>query len=260
MPSLFQGQSAATELKERGLQSAFTINLRVFSKFKYRYTYWHFDLNSGSGINDDFGCIGSPLAFISAAHKTETPRYFAGFCDLNAAALGQLSSREGVVENDQCFLFHGDNSSLITAIPDIIATRENPKFAIGTVLSDPNGSQVPLDHLERLALACPKIDFVVNWNSRVFKLFQGKKWADRPTLNSAIQQMNKKHWLIRQPLGAHKWTLLVGRNYRIGGHPSLGFYNLDTPKGTEVFNRCNFLDRDNPDIARQAFFQPELEF
>jgi len=256
--SIFQGQSAATELKERGLQSAFTVNLRVFSKFKARYTYWHFDLNSGCGFNDEIGCIGSPLAFIGATKKTETPRYFSGFCDINPAAVSQLMANEHVVQNDQCFTFNGDNASLITAIPDIIATRENPKYAIGTVLSDPNGADVPLDQLEWLSRTCPKMDFIVNWNSRVFKLFQGKQWADKPTLNSAVRQMNKKHWLIRQPLGAHKWTLLIGRNFRIDGHHALSFYNLDTKKGTEIFNRCNYLDRDNPDLIQRGFLQAEL--
>ena len=89
-----QGQGVTTEFKERGLQAAFTINLKVFNGLNARYNnawrYFHFDLNCGSGINEEVGCIGSPIAFINAAEQTGCQSYFAGFCDTNETALAKL--------------------------------------------------------------------------------------------------------------------------------------------------------------------------
>lgn len=247
-----QGQGKDTEQKERGLQSAFTINMKVFNGLKAKcsfgtsWRYFHLDLNSGSGINQEVGCIGSPLAFLEAARISGCGKYFAGFCDTNQAALEELMKRDGIRGNSDCFLFHGDNASLIEAFPSIISTFEKPKYAMGMVLSDPNGADIPLSGLEWLSREAPKIDLCLNWNSTQFKRNRGAFGDHRPTMEEAIARMNKKHWLIRQPMGRWQWTLLIGRNMRIGEHPSLGFYHLDSPKGQEVFRRCNFVKGIDP--------------
>jgi hypothetical protein len=252
-----QGQGNSTEFKERGLQSAFKINMNVFNGVKAKHAYgvnwryFHFDLNSGSGINQDVGCIGSPLAFLEAARLSECDNYLAGFCDTNEQALAELLKRPGIHQNPSCFCFHGDNSSLIEAIPSIISNSEKPKHAMGMVLSDPNGADIPFDGLEWLSKETPKIDFCLNWNSTQFKRNRGAFGDHRPTMEEAIDRLNKGHWLIRQPMGRWQWTLLIGRNTKIGEHPALGFYHLDSSKGQEIFRRCNFVkgidpSRDDP--------------
>lgn len=247
-----QGQSGITPDKERGLSAAFTVNLKMFKSINARhgdrFTYFHFDLNSGSGMNDEFNCIGSPLAFVSAAEKVGVERYFAFFCDINESALGDLGRRRAIRDNPRCFLHHGNNASLVDAIPDLIRHHEKPEKAIGMVLSDPNDSGVPFDQLAELSDICPRMDFCINWNSRLFKLYQGHKWGqDRHTLASATALFGKAHWLIREPLGNWHWTLMIGRNYKTGDHRSLGFHHRDGDMGQRIFNQCNYLNRDNPD-------------
>lgn len=259
-----QGQSDATEWKERGLQAAFKVNIDVFKakKFDQKYTYWHFDLNCGSGQNEEVGCIGSPLAFLNAAHNADLESYFAGFCDINADSLELLQERKAVKEDARSFLFHGDNASLIEAIPDLIRAKgENPQFAMGMVLSDPNNSDVPFDQLAWLSSVCPRIDFVINWNARLFKLYQAHDWGkDRHTLASAMRMFNKAHWLIRQPQGNWRWTLLIGRGMRINDHRAMGFFHLDSDTGRRIFNDCNNLRANNPDILRMAAAQMAMGF
>lgn len=249
-----QGQSDATEFKERGLEAAFSINLSIFNrKFGSRFPYFHFDLNSGSGINEKVGCIGSPLAFVRAAESVGCTRYFAGFCDIEQEFIGQLMAREEVQRNNRCFCFHGDNASLIDAIPDIIAAQDRPSRAIGMVLSDPNGFEVPLDKLAWLSTQCPGLDIVVHWNSRVRRLYRGKEWPFID-IDEAVKVLNKRHWLIREPRGAHQWTVLIGRNIQVGDHKQLGFWRLESPKGADIIDRC----RANP--GESAHPQSEMEF
>lgn len=260
-----QGQGMSTEFKERGLQAAFKINLNVFNGLNEKYgcpwTYFHFDLNCGSGINEEIGCIGSPLAFLRATKETGCQKYFAGFCDTNQQALSKLIKQDEITNDQNCFLFHGDNASLISAIPEIIRKYDHPQKAMGMVLSDPNGASIPIDELAWMSNECPRIDLVLNWNSTQFKRNRGAFGDDRPTLSDAINKMNKRFWLIRQPMGRWQWTLLIGRNMQISEYPSLGFYHLNSSRGQEIFRRCNYVrgvdpsqtnDNDQIDLWRQA--------
>lgn len=248
--SLAQGQGVSTEFKERGLQAAFAINLHIFqAKFGASpYRYFHFDLNSGNGMNEEVGCIGSPLAFLRAAEEKGVQRLFAGFCDLDENKLAVLFNRPELQRND-CFAFNGDNSEFPYAIPDIIRSYgEKPAMAVGMVLADPNGSDIPLDALEWLADAAPKLDFVINWNSarakghRLNPVYGGDHY---PTLETVIKRLSgngkeKKKWLIRKPMSAHQFSLLIGRTLKVGDHRTLGFHHLDSPQGSAIFAQCNF--------------------
>lgn len=245
-----QGQSDSTEFKERGLEAAFAINLRIFkakiaARFGDRFPYWHFDLNCGSGINEQIGCIGSPLAFLRAVESVGLPHYFAGFCDIDEGHLGALMGREQLRDNKNCFTFHGKNASLVEAIPDIIAKIERPERATGMVLSDPNGFEVPIDELANLSRLCPRLDIAIHWNTRIRRLFRGKGW-DFIDVDEAIAMLGKQHWLIREPRGAHQWTVLIGRNIATGDHRTMGYFHLASEKGQEIMRRCKArLQRDD---------------
>lgn len=243
--ALKQGQGISTEFKERGLQAAFTINLRIFqNRFGGdKYPYFHFDLNCGTGWNDESNCIGSPLAFLQATQNTGCNRFFAGFCDIDDNKLKLLFSRPEL-QNKNCWSFHGDNSELPYAIPGIIRSQgDNPKMAIGMVLVDPNGYNIPLEPLVWLSKECPKLDVVINWNSTAAKRnrYNPISGGDHvPTLEQVIENLNKKYWLIRKPMTAHQFTLLIGRNFSTGDHKSLGFYHLNSMLGQDIFAQCNF--------------------
>lgn len=240
--SLTQGQSDATEFKERGLEAAFAINLKIFKariadRFGDRFPYWHFDINCGCGINEKIGCIGSPLAFLRAVESIGLRRYFAGFCDIDERQLGVLMARDQVRNNEQCFTFHGRNDALIDAIPDIITKVEKPERAVGMVLSDPNGFEVPLDNLAELSMRCPGIDIAIHWNTRIRRLYRGQGW-EFVDIDEAIDMLGKRYWLIREPRGAHQWTVLIGRNIKTGDHKTLGYFHLDSEKGQDIMRRC----------------------
>lgn len=253
-----QGQGDATEFKQRGLGAAFAVNLQVFkARFgdSRRATYMHFDLNCGTGHNAEANCIGSPLAFVRAADDVGVKRFFAGFCDIEGASVSKLLSRKEM-QRSECAGFHGDNESLVHAIPEIVrAMGERPEWVVGTVLSDPNGAAVPLDALAELSRACPRLDIIVNWNSTIFKRVRKSSIHDSEiTLRDALGKIGKAHWLIREPMSAHQWTLLIGRNAKLGDHKALGFYHLDSDKGRDIFERCNYTGAELREIwqARQG--------
>lgn len=245
-----QGQSSIeTENKERGLFSAFEKNLRVFKHSRARYyTYFHFDLNSGSGYNEECGCIGSPIAFINATQSKSVcvDNIHAVFCDNDIKCYQTLQQHELVKDDTRFECVDIDNADFIYSIPDRIKTI-NPSYnlskVIGSVLSDPNGSDVPIGALAWLAKVCPRIDILIHWNSNQFKRNKGAFGNDRPTLETALSTICKDQWLIRDFVGKYYWTILVGRNYLIKGEME-GFYDLKSPSGQSIYTRCNYTKKE----------------
>lgn len=244
MPS-FKGQgqsSLATEAKVRGISYALAINLNIFTaKFsRTRYCYWHFDLNAGSGFNDQVGCIGTPLTFLAQAKAAGLDRYFAAFCDIDKDRVTELMLRPEVANDERAFVMHGDNSELCAAIPHIIEARgERPEHALGTILSDDNAVGIPVAALSRLTGGCPKLDIVIHWNSTAHKRVLRAMPASRlMSLPEAISAIRKPHWWIREPVGVHGFTLLVGRGVDIAPPRALGFHRVGTHFGDTVLERC----------------------
>lgn len=248
MTGYTQGQSDATEYKQRGIGAACAVSLDIFRRRfgATRFRYWHFDLNAGTGYNDTAGCVGSPIAFIRQAASCGVGNFQAHFCDIQAESCAALMARGELVNEPRAFVHHGDNREMVLAIPDIIRRySERPELAIGTVLADPNDSRVPLDQLEWLSANCPRLDLIINWNSTAPKRVNGaaaKGLIDpMPTLAETISRCGKSAWLIREPVGGtHNFTLLIGRNYRVGDHRVLGFHHLDSEKGQQIFELCNY--------------------
>jgi hypothetical protein len=241
-----QGQSSVvTEAKERGLSSTFQSNLWVFRRLKNRlsksrFKYFHFDLNCGSGWNEDVGCIGSPLAFVNAATTVDVNSFYAGFCDNNREFISKLSSLAEIGIDERCHCFNEDNAIFVKKIRDIIVENgENPDKVIGMILSDPNGTQIPIDSLSELSLDIPRLDIAIHWNSAAFKRVRGAFGVDRPTLELALSKIKKDRWLIRKPIGGWQWTMLIGRNYN-SKEKIEGFYDLDSSSGQSIFAKCNY--------------------
>jgi three-Cys-motif partner protein len=246
-----QGQSEdATEIKQRGLSFAFRVGLAVVQK--HRYPYFHFDLHAGSGYNIEADCIGSPLAFLSEVRRANCENYFAGFCDKDKSQVKTLLSRPEL-DHERCRIFHGDNAEFVRMIPAII-THNNDRifYATGSVLSDPNGADVPIDELSWLARTCPRIDTILHWNSTIIKRLRNGIKPTQISLKDAIRQIGKTHWLIREPAGIHQFTMLIGRSYRFNDWPAMGFYHLDSAKGQDILQRCDSSKRGIERLQSQA--------
>lgn len=246
MAKLTQGQSSVvTEAKERGLSLTFKNNLWVFRRLKSRYArskfkYFHFDLNCGSGFNEEVGCIGSPIAFVDSASEVGVDAYYAAFCDNDKNAISVLNNNVKIAMDERCHVFSEDNSCFVSKIRNIIIENgENPDKVIGMVLSDPNGTNVPIDALTELSITVPRLDIAIHWNAAGFKRSRGRFGVDKPTLELALSRIKKDCWIIRKPIGIWQWTLLIGRNYN-SSEKLEDFYDLSSPSGQSIFAKCNY--------------------
>jgi len=235
-----QGQSElATEAKERGFSAALAVNFRVFQSITNvpHASYQHFDLNAGCGINDQVGVIGSPLVFQYESARCGLHRYDAYFCDHSLDAVNGLKTCLAPADGGRMHVIHGDNAQFCEHIPRLIREAgEREKYALGSILVDPNGTSIPLDAVAKVAHQCPRLDVFIGIAATALKRAAAYQV---PSIRDIVHQIPKRHWLIRTPIGPWQWTMLLGRNFAVGEHRALGFYDLDSESGQEILARCH---------------------
>lgn len=238
-----QGQGDGTRFKERRLEAIFYINLTICNKSERlrRFPYFHFDLYAGSGYNDQADCLGSPLAFLDAVEESGKHHFYAHFVDKDPINCHKLFNRlKTSVYADRCFVHPGDNADFVEAIPYIIKARNiSPDHAMGSVLIDPNGHNIPWDHLIELSKLCPKLDFFINYNTTVALRIEGlKKYTYRGRLERLAdvpKLLGKNYVQIATPVGArNRFVLLICRNFFTSNYARLGIYHWDSYEGESI--------------------------
>ena len=243
-----QGQSdLATERKQRGLSYALRLSYVVLRKHSdWAKPYLHFDLNAGNGYNDKAGCVGSPLTFMRIFGGM--PHFRATFIDCDESQINVLRSRE-IMKDERCKMIVGDNAEFLNSL------QIRGDWQFGTILSDPNGSDVPIDGLIYAGHKYKQIDQIFHWNSTITKRL---RYGIKPTqivLSDIPRLIPKTSWLIREPVSKHQFAMLIGRNYRGNDWPSGGFYHLDSPRGEMIMDRCSRSTKE-----REAEVHPLLKF
>ena len=243
-----QGQSdLATERKQRGLAYALALSAAVIRKnSSWAKPYLHFDLNAGNGYNEIAGCVGSPVTFMKMFG--ELPNFRATFIDCDEEQLRVLGSR-AVMQDQRCILHQGDNGEFLRAL------QLDGRWQFGTILSDPNGADIPVDELVYASRRYPKVDLIFHWNSTITKRLRYGLKPSQIVLSEVPKLMHKSAWLIREPVGPHQFAMLIGRNYRGNDWPGGGFHHLDTPEGEAIMDRCSRSNKE-----RKADLEPEIEF
>lgn len=258
-----QGQGGATWLKERGFGAAFRVSLGLANAPDVRrYPYWHIDLHSGSGTNENVGCDGSPIVFLNEYERSPRPGPLrAFFCDADAQRLHGLAARVG----GAAFCFNCDNGEILPVVSEAIAAAERrPWKSVGSIVIDPNGyldeSTVPYAALREFCVKHPRMDLMLNLNVRVYKMSKGLQrkgqhgWQSKllPRVDQFGELFCRKHWLIsdvRRP-GGDSFVMLIGRNMRTGDHRALGFHHLESARGRDNVDEIEFSKGDIAVAAR----------
>lgn len=238
-----QGQSISTIDKERRIGAALSVGMRIANaRFGgKRYPFWFLDANCGTGHNAEVNVRGSPLVFWDVSRMC-LPLMLpvAHFCDHNADAISQLKRRFAhMADASDATVWHCDNGIALRAFANRIQQQENPQFAIGSVLFDPNGyfwhTQVPVGELEWFTTQFPRIDIILNLNIRTYHLQRGAGHAVLPPAE-VLASLHRSNWLVARAGGQNRHLLAVGRNIPTGDHKALGFYKAESEIGQRMLN------------------------
>lgn len=257
-----QGQSLATIDKERRIGAALSIGMRIASRaFGGKgFRFWHLDANSGSGWNDMVNVPGSPLVFWQVARTCLAgmePAPF--FCDIDLAAMQELRRRLAD-DRDKLILLPGDNQEAIEVFAELIRRSERPRFAVGSLLIDPNGyfyrdrfgKGAPVEAAKWFSREFPRIDLILNLNTFTYQAQNGVGHAVEPP-REVLRSLGKAHWLVgrRQVGSGHRFLLAVGRNTPTADHRALGMYRLESPEGQFIMNQAEGKrQHDLPELSR----------
>jgi len=210
--------------------------LRKHSYFNQLYHY--IDMTAGPGLygnnGDEFK--GSPLAFMEIA-KGIGLRYRADFIEINEDNLNRLKRNIQAANSngDGCHL-HFYRDDYTEYLPKLLRNHNNKE--LGLFYVDPTGEMPDFDVLGIAARQRPKMEVLIHLSATNVK--RQRQFTDME-LADCLRAIGRSYWLIREPLGPHQWTFLMGSNSELlKQYKSIGFYRLESRDGQAVFSRLNF--------------------
>lgn len=239
------GFSKDTPVKQEHFRTVLQVHLLVVQAILQKHSWAHreylyLDLTAGPGIVD--GAMGSPLIFLQEATRLGIP-FRAYFCEQkpNAVlrlreAVNRLHAKVGPFSGVWSVL-EGDSKDTIGSL---IANklRGLPAKGYGLAYADPNGTDIPIDTMRRLA-DVPKLatlDFLVHVGATHYK----RGGLKTGLLRTDLRRIGKPYMQFREPIGIHQWTfaILTGWNAFPKFAP-IGFWPADSPAGQRIEDLLN---------------------
>jgi hypothetical protein len=261
-----QGQNSDTPYKEDGFRLLLEYSLRrSMAKPVTAFCYWHLDLNAGGGYNHLAGCLGSPAIFLNLAAAKQR-RCRAYFFENNEAIyrdelLPCLSSfgpgnPTALPAGSRIMPCCEDNEMAFARVTaDIESLEKRPHFAMGTVLSDPNGVRVgfPRQALSDFLQRFPRMDVLQSWNLSLYRSAHGCKRQNKKgfttweEIDDVLAGFGRKNWYVRNPpparIGGQQFTVFYGTNLSMQGVPRTltYFFALDSPEGRSFLREMKHI-------------------
>lgn len=255
------GYSDNTPFKQKQLWEILRKHMHIVKAIirKHAYvesTYLYVDLNAGSGrypINGEL-IYGSPLQALAVAQQFNIP--FQGMLfERDPATLTTLRLelvRFGLTRSQEHpDLFHNFQHLMATICPgdyevlarDFLAGLPSGphKLHYGLVYSDENGAHIPFPLLALFAERLPKIDILIHLGTTIPKLLRVSRIHDyHARLDELVHTVPKDFWLIRDGIGQHQWTFLIGTDWdSFPKFRSLGFWPLESPEGANILRKLS---------------------
>ena len=212
---------------------------------KYKETpFYYIDLNAGSGQPiPGRDLIGSPLLAAKILNDRYGDASYRMVCvEQNGANLEELDQTlqtyqdSGDANRNRIQMIHGDNRQEITGI-----IRSMVRDGRGVVFHDPNGVPDHLELLPQFRTLPRQVDVLLYVQATSVKRVRNAFDDGRPDLQQLMDIVGKKQWLIREPIGKHQWTFMLGTNWKkFPEWKKEGFYRIDTEEGQRVFRRLNW--------------------
>lgn len=202
--------------------------------------YCYVEMNAGPGMMPhEPGYLGTPLRAL--------PLVFARFptaevvlCENDADTCRQLRLHidsgiaDGIYPRACVSVRHGDHANILPAW--ISGLKDVP---YGLLFHDPNG--VPsFDVLEEASRdrRTRLMDIAMYFTAAGLKRNLHNGVAP---LDQQLRAINKRVWLIREPVGKHQWSFVIGTNWeRFPIWSKAGFHTQDSQRGTALLDELSY--------------------
>lgn len=215
--------------------------------------FWIYDLNAArSFYDDDEGNTirGSAVRGVEAARRHGL-NYKAILCELvpeNADDLKQYFS-----DDERVTVLTGNNEdTLPLTLPHKFADER-----FGYIYVDPNDARLPIEMLAEIFSRRPfrRVDLIVNIAAASLKRMINHEGYNDIALDSLLDRIGKKTWLVREPHARHQWSLLIGTNWADAPEwRNAGFYRMDTDKGKHIWRQLSKTKRQSQEEMQLDIF------
>ena len=243
------GFGTHTELKINHLRNILAMHINitgaVIDKCRYYERVYHYiDATAGPGKCPELGLIGSPMVFI----KTAQSKGLYCKCDLIEIRQEHCDSLSRNLNQHQCI--NGTINIHCDDYAEVLSTLMLPnRNQLGLIFVDPSGEVPDFEVIGKALEGRPRMEvlfYLPAANLKRFYHHTGMKLANY------MQQVHKNHWLIREPVGRHQWTFLLGSNTDLfKSYSKIGFYRFDSLEAQRIFPVLNFT-KDELQHAKQA--------
>lgn len=218
-------------------------------------TYYYFDINAGAG-NDPTGLVGSPVIFLKQAALRGT-RYQAILIEREPVNYRQLSS---VIRDANVVIECGDHNDVL------------PRYFVkglkrfGLVYTDPSGDIPPFELLAAMSRQpiYKMLDICIYVHATNIKRIRRSSLTnEQRCLRDFIDSIDKKEWIVREPIGREQWSFLIGSNWiNFPDWQKEGFHSYRSARGKEIFDLLTYtageIAEKNGQITFPFFNAPDL--
>jgi hypothetical protein len=236
----------------------------VVRKHGFHPRYLYVDLYAGPGRYPD-GEAGSPAIFAEEAAKSGTRVPLlpvdAYFCEVDDHEFDRLQATTLALAGgpSRYHALHGDNDHTVDHI--LVPLRRAPRRVFGLVYADPNGADLCIDAMRRLAHAAAGADFLVRVQAASYK--RVRIVHGRPPLEEQLRSVGRRHVSFGPPVGSNEYAfaLLTNHNELASKFRSGVFHADDTPAGVALADRLTWTkaelaERDDGDTCAFGHHEP----
>jgi hypothetical protein len=238
------GYGEHTALKQEHFEKILRLHMNITTSVQRNWrhswygpdleTYHYFDINAGAG-NDPTGLIGSPLIFLRQAALLNL-QYKAVLIEQELVNVQSLLRLVGTDKN--VTIEYGDHH---VCLPRYFV---NGRKRFGLVYADPSGTVPPFELLGQMSRQniYQRLDICIYLHATNIKRIRNQSSGNgKQSLAEFMAMIDKKHWIIRKPVGKEQWTFLIGSNWV--DYPDWtreGFYKWKSPIGIEILDRLTY--------------------
>lgn len=238
------GEGPHTREKLDVFRQLVEMHLQICSAQKWCWDYRYIDMNAGPGVAPMLQMSGSPMIFLESAAKHPRLPYRALLVEEEPDSVLELRERVQRWSNVQ--IEQGNHSEIV---PRYIRRLQGKPS--GLIYHDPNG--VPsFETLAEIA-NCDQaryLDIVVYTGATFVKRvngWQNKRGVPYLTLPVALASINKKAWIIREPIDRAAWTFIIGSNWeQFPAWQRAGFHRINSTEGRAILERLTYREKAAP--------------
>lgn len=209
--------------------------------------YYYFDINAGAG-SDPTGLIGSPLIFIKQA-RIHHLDFKAVLIERELENYRQLSN---VIGDSRITIECGDHNDVL---PNYFVGGPQ---RFGLVYADPSGTIPPFDLLGQMSRqpVYKRLDICIYVHATNIKRIRRSSLTnEKRCLRDFLDGIDKKQWIVREPVGQEQWSFLIGSNWiNFPDWQKEGFHSYTSVKGKEILDRLTYTVEEIAERNGQAAF------